>query len=277
MFIALLINPFLTLYHIIIHALFKSLLFLLSGSLIHIQYHYQSINKLKIKHTFIKTILLFSGSILILSLSKETIIYSSNSIFSSLFIIILLILGTIYTIIYTFNIYLKCFYYSKSINLLKQSHIYYSFVIPFLIISSILLDIILEYSISLNIGTLFYTIDNGTFITYFIINSHFTIIFIIIPILIISIYYSFNSLRIIFFNSFFLSYSYSFSSNSTLSLPIYQHLFILMSSYFIKGPINLLEVMSCLNYCYNLYHIHYFNILFITYLLLVFVLVLVIY
>jgi len=47
-----------------------------------------------------------------------------------------------------------------------------------------------------------------------------------------------------------------------------------MSSYFIKGPINLLEVMSCLNYCYNLYHIHYFNILFITYLLLVFVLVL---
>jgi NADH:ubiquinone oxidoreductase subunit 5 (subunit L)/multisubunit Na+/H+ antiporter MnhA subunit len=182
MFIALLINPFLTLYHIIIHALFKSLLFLLSGSLIHIQYHYQSINKLKIKHTFIKTILLFSGSILILALSKETIIYSSNSIFSSLFIIILLILGTIYTIIYTFNIYLKCFYYSKSIITL-QSHIYYSFVIPFLIISSILLDIILEYSISLNIGTLFYTIDNGTFITYFIINEHFTIIFIIIPIL----------------------------------------------------------------------------------------------
>ena len=76
MFIALLINPVFTLYHIIIHAIFKSLLFLLSGSLIHIQSHYQSIYKLKIKHTFIKTILLFTGSVLILSLSKETIIYS---------------------------------------------------------------------------------------------------------------------------------------------------------------------------------------------------------
>jgi NADH:ubiquinone oxidoreductase subunit 5 (subunit L)/multisubunit Na+/H+ antiporter MnhA subunit len=37
MFIALLINPGLTLYHIIIHALFKSFLFLLCGSAIHVQ------------------------------------------------------------------------------------------------------------------------------------------------------------------------------------------------------------------------------------------------
>lgn len=184
MFIALLINPFFTLYHIIIHALFKSLLFLLSGSLIHIQFHYQSINKLKINDSFIKTILLFSSSILILSISKETIIYSSNSIFSSTFIIMLLIIGTIYTIIYNFNIYVKCFYYCKSIYLFKQSHIYHSFLIPFLIISSIILDIILEYSISLNIGTLFYTIDNGTIIAYLIINEHFTIVCVIIPIII---------------------------------------------------------------------------------------------
>jgi NADH:ubiquinone oxidoreductase subunit 5 (subunit L)/multisubunit Na+/H+ antiporter MnhA subunit len=318
MFIALLINPFFTLYHIIIHALFKSLLFLLSGSLIHIQYHYQSINKLKIKHTFIKTTLLFSASVLILSLAKESIIYYSNSVFSSLFIIMLLIIGTIYTIIYTFNIYLKCFYYSQSINQFKQSHIYYSFLIPFLIISSIFLDIMLEYSISLNIGTLFYTIDNATIITYLVINYHFTIICIIIPILPLPFtkylwinkireclyYYSTalalilpvrrngnrsisinrinaNSTRSINIAALFrmlllmpLLHYYSFSSNSTLSIPIYQDLLIFMSSYFIKGPINLFEVMSCLNYCYNLYHIHYFNVVFIIYLLLVFLLVL---
>jgi NADH-ubiquinone oxidoreductase chain 5 len=292
MFIALLINPFLTLYHIVIHALFKSLLFLLSGSLIHNQYNYQSINKVKIKHTFIKTTLLFTGSVLILSLSKETIIYSSNSIFSSLYITMLLILGTIYTIIYAFNIYLKCFYCASFIKMrIAQSHIYYSFLIPFLIISSILLDIILEYSISLNIGTLFYTIDNGTLITYVIINEHFTIICVIIPIIIISIFidYLYNWLwfithslmncasLLLLRNYTFYSYAhlyYSFSSNSTLSIPIYQDLFIFMSTYFIKGPINLLEVMSCLNYCYNLYHIHYFNILFIIYYFVFFILLL---
>jgi len=281
MFIALLINPFLTLYHIVIHALFKSLLFLLSGSLIHTQYNYQSINKVKINQTFIKTTLLFTGSVLILSLSKETIIYSSNSIFSLLYITMLLILGTIYTIIYTFNIYVKCFYYCKSVNLFTQSHIYYSFLIPFLIISSILLDIILEYIISLHIGTLFYTIDNGTLITYLIINEHFTIICVIIPIIIISIfidylynYYCQHYLLLLPSRNAALFNYYSFSSNSTLSIPIYQDLFIFMSTYFIKGPINLLEVMSCLNYCYNLYHIHYFNILFIIYYFLFFILLL---
>merc|ERR1711950_53168 len=47
MFIALLINPILCFYHIIIHSLFKSILFLLAGSLIHIQYNYQNIYQIK--------------------------------------------------------------------------------------------------------------------------------------------------------------------------------------------------------------------------------------
>jgi NADH-quinone oxidoreductase subunit L len=42
MFIALLINPILCFYHIVVHSLFKSILFLLAGSLIHIQYNYQN-------------------------------------------------------------------------------------------------------------------------------------------------------------------------------------------------------------------------------------------
>jgi NADH:ubiquinone oxidoreductase subunit 5 (subunit L)/multisubunit Na+/H+ antiporter MnhA subunit len=83
MFMALLIDPSLTLFHIIIHAMFKSLLFLFAGSIIHIQYHYQSINRLKTKHAIAKVVLLFGSVVLLLALSKETIIHASNSVFSS--------------------------------------------------------------------------------------------------------------------------------------------------------------------------------------------------
>ncbi len=163
------------------------MLFLLAGSLIFTQCHYQSINKIQIKHTFIKTTLLFSSYILILSLSKESIIYSSNSIYSSLFIILLLLIGTVFTIIYTFNIYLSCFYYS--LFNYYSLFIYYSFIIPFLIISSLIIDIILEYSISLNFGTLFYTIDNSTFITYILINDHFSLSIVFLILLLLFIIY----------------------------------------------------------------------------------------
>ena len=196
--------------------------------------------------------------------------------------IYLLILGTIYTIIYSINIYLKCFYYS-SLKLSCKS-IFYSFLIPFLIISSLILDIILEYHINLNVGSIFYAVDRGTFITYIIINEHISIIIMIWCVLIISNYviaYNINNinqsnnyLNIIIIIIIIFIKLFTHSSNSCFQVPIYQELFLFMSSYFINGPINSLEVMSCLNYCYNLYHIHYFNILFIIYLLLVFVLIL---
>ena len=78
--IVLFINPLLCLFHIIIHALFKSILSLLAGSMIHIQYNYQSIYKIKINHSFIFIIFLLVGSVLIISLSKEIMIQSFNYI-----------------------------------------------------------------------------------------------------------------------------------------------------------------------------------------------------
>jgi NADH:ubiquinone oxidoreductase subunit 5 (subunit L)/multisubunit Na+/H+ antiporter MnhA subunit len=77
MYIALLINPIICLFHIIIHALFKSLLFILSGSIIHNSINYQSQYKIKINQLFIKMLFISSSFILILSLTKEIIIYSS--------------------------------------------------------------------------------------------------------------------------------------------------------------------------------------------------------
>ena len=48
MFLALLLFPLVRLFHIIVHALFKSLLSLPAGSIIHVQSNFQSIYKLRI-------------------------------------------------------------------------------------------------------------------------------------------------------------------------------------------------------------------------------------
>ena len=52
MFIAPLLNPILCSYHIVIHPLFKSILFSFAGSLIHIQYNYQNIYQIKTNYKF---------------------------------------------------------------------------------------------------------------------------------------------------------------------------------------------------------------------------------
>jgi len=97
--------PLITLFHIIIHALFKSLLFLLSGSLIHVEFNFQNIFRLKMNHSFILLSFILAGSILIISLSKEGIIYYINQIFSSIFMVIIAVLGGLLTMIYTLKMY----------------------------------------------------------------------------------------------------------------------------------------------------------------------------
>ena len=110
MFIALLINPILCFYHIIIHALFKSILFLLAGSLIHIQYNYQNIYQIKMNYKFYLLLYLLTSNILILSLSKEIIIHDIFLFINSPFSFIILNLGAVFTTPYTLKIYMYCFW-----------------------------------------------------------------------------------------------------------------------------------------------------------------------
>jgi NADH-quinone oxidoreductase subunit L len=98
MFLAVVLNPLLCLFHILIHALFKSLLLLLAGSLITVQSNSQSIYRMKINHSFIKIIFLMASCILILSISKEVIIHSIYYC--------LCFLGSVFTTIYSFKIYI---------------------------------------------------------------------------------------------------------------------------------------------------------------------------
>ena len=162
MFLAILIFPLVCLFHIIIHALFKSLLFLLAGSLIHVQANFQSIYRMKPNNSWVKIIFLLAGSVLILSLSKEGIIHSFNTIVSSAFVFILAIVGGFFTSIYTLKIYIYCFYrltgsingsltlfyssfYSKLNNVYStfySSFIYWSSLIPYPLYCGSILTII---------------------------------------------------------------------------------------------------------------------------------------
>ena len=104
MFIALIISPIFTLFHIVVHAIFKSLLFVMAGSLIHVNHNYQSINRLKSNQEMLKVMLMFSAGVLVMAVSKETIIHASQVIFSSSYILLLLVVGAVFTLVYSFNL-----------------------------------------------------------------------------------------------------------------------------------------------------------------------------
>ena len=97
------------LFHIIVHAIFKSMLFLLSGAIIHAQSNFQSIYKLKIAQSITHIIFILAGSVLIVSISKESIIHSVSMILSSFFVPVIAILGGVFTSIYTLKICLAIF------------------------------------------------------------------------------------------------------------------------------------------------------------------------
>jgi len=109
MFITLL-NPILCFYHIVIHPLFKPILFLFIGSFIHIQYNYQNIFQLKLINNNYFILFLLSNNILILSISKETIIHNIIININNNIINTIIIIGSIFTFLYIIKILLYCFY-----------------------------------------------------------------------------------------------------------------------------------------------------------------------
>jgi NADH:ubiquinone oxidoreductase subunit 5 (subunit L)/multisubunit Na+/H+ antiporter MnhA subunit len=106
MLLATLIIASFSIYHIIVHAFFKSLLFLLAAELIHInQANFQSIYSFKINSSLIYAYFLCSGSALIFSISKEGILHSSIILFDSFLIFHFTLLGAFYTIFYLLTLF----------------------------------------------------------------------------------------------------------------------------------------------------------------------------
>ena len=104
MFIAILINPLLCIFHIIIHAIFKSCLFILAGSIIHYTLNYQSVYKIEINNKKVIILFILSSFTLVLSISKELIILSSIIELQLSIFFIFLSCGAVCTIPYIFKI-----------------------------------------------------------------------------------------------------------------------------------------------------------------------------
>jgi NADH:ubiquinone oxidoreductase subunit 5 (subunit L)/multisubunit Na+/H+ antiporter MnhA subunit len=242
MFLALLIFPLVSVFHILIHALFKSLLFLLAGSLIHIQSNFQSLYKMKLNNSLIKILFIAGVIVLIFSFSKEGIIHCSNSMYSSTFVYVLGFLCGMLTTIYSLKIYIYCFYLSY------YGVLYSSFILPMLTITSILIDQCLDSCFSFCSLSLFFSLDFGELFSFSSSDSilHFSIISIFFS----SIFFS------VFFSPLMLLQIYLFLS-SELSYFTFQLAFILFSTFFFKAPIHSIELFTGCSSCYCLYHIHY--------------------
>jgi len=108
-------------YHIIVHALFKSLLFLNCGSLIHINLNYQTLYKIKSFNIIIKSLFIICYILLILNYSKEGIISFLNYNLSNFIVIYITIIGILFSFVYFFKLYVFLFNYNL--------YIYFNFFI----------------------------------------------------------------------------------------------------------------------------------------------------
>jgi len=246
MFLALLIFPLVSVFHILIHALFKSLLFLLAGSLIHIQSNFQSLYKMKLNNSLIKILFIAGVIILIFSFSKEDIIHCSNSMYSSTFVYVLGFLCGMLTTIYSLKIYIYCFYLSY------YGVLYSSFILPMLTITSILIDQCLDSCFSL-----LFSLDFGELFSFSSSDSilHFSIMSIFFSSVFSGSIFSLNGAERSALIPLMLLKIYLFLS-SELSYFTFQLAF-LFSTFFFKAPIHSIELFTGCSSCYCLYHIHY--------------------
>ena len=109
MFLCLLFFAQYSFYHIIIHGLFKFLLFILSGSLIYVQLNFQLCCKMKVNNFVINICFIFALFVLILSLSKEGIINLFYIAFALCYVFMVLVIGGMLTCFYSSKLIKFCF------------------------------------------------------------------------------------------------------------------------------------------------------------------------
>ena len=257
MFLCVLFFPQYCLYHIIIHGLFKSLLFLLSGSLIHVQLNFQSIYKMRVNNLLIKISFILGVCVLIFSLSKEGIIHSSYIMISSSWVCFVLIFGAMLTWIYCLRLIEFCFCFQYS-----QLTFYSSSIFIFFVSVSLIVDEIFVFYF-LNSINFFNSCHDGSlisFASFYILNSNFSFVqFLFLLALIYFFYCSFFNLRS-YSIIFHLIDGFIFDSRSSYRLffLFFFNNFFLYFLFFVFYPsIYCIEVLSGFKSCYSIYQIHY--------------------
>ena len=266
MFLALLIFPLFTLFHIIIHALFKASLFLLSGSLIHIQDSFQSIYKFTFSSTLIIPLYIAGIIVLVFSFSKEGIIHCCIYFFNSTLFYLLSLLCGMLTTFYSLKVYIYCFYL---LNVFGVS--FNSFV--FLTISSILID---GYFSSLFYYSSYYFLLNFGELFFFHYMSFFGLSFFLVllcPWLVVSFFLWLFNLG----SSFYFFSCYFFNRDSSFFIIPFQsiiYLFSLFFGSFFTSYIELFTLYSTYLSCFLLFYFYFLQLLHVLLLFTIFLVIL---
>ena len=156
------------------------------------------------------------------------------------------------------------------------------YIVAFLTISSILIDVCFTNLIF--IGAIFNSYNYWYLLSYSNqFTLHYSILFLIISIIIIPLIYCYFSYYMRFiqfilqrlFSIIFCYYSiwsiirtafslfyYSFFNHFTFFIPIFLDFFLIFSIFFFKGPINSIEVFIGFNPCYSILFINFFSLFF---------------
>ena len=152
------------------------------------------------------------------------------------------------------------------------------YIVPFLTISSILIDVC--FSNVIFIGVIFNSYNYWYLLSYSNqFTLHYSILFLIISIIIIVFFYYYINCYILLFGRMYYNcidrliigrtigltfnlISISFFSNFTFFIPIFLDFFLIFSIFFFKYIINSIEVFTGFNPCYSIFFYNFFSLFF---------------
>ena len=139
MFLALIVSPIYSIYHMLVHALFKSLIFISGGSFIQTQLNHQSIGRIRNNNICSYITILSLSLVMIITLSKEGIIQCLGYVVVY-YVYCISLLGSLLTSLYSLKILFYCFGY-----VIGYSLGYVAIVLNLILISSLIIDEVVEY------------------------------------------------------------------------------------------------------------------------------------